>query len=195
MRLPHTLATIVATAICAGAGVAGAQKSAPSSSALAVGDNIRLRTAVYDTVGSPVTCAGSVASISGDTAVLNGANEHRFLRPSLSCPSHVFAPGEITALTVVRGDRGSRLRHAGLGALGGALVGGVVGRIADYRHCNQKYCSSDDREAGGIITMLLIGAGAIVGGTVGLALPAGKQWERVENIPPLRIARFTLRPG
>ncbi|MGI9089859.1 MAG: hypothetical protein ACR2GG_02010 [Gemmatimonadaceae bacterium] len=194
MRLPNALHTIVA-AVVTGAAItaaatAGAQQSAPSSSALAVGDEIRLRTVVFDTTGSGVTCDASVASVKADTAVLDQAAARRFLRPSLVCPSHAFAPGDITELSVVRGDRGSRLSHAGLGAVAGAFLGGVYARISTSGGGPNR-----NHEDDGIIAVVGVEIGALAGGLVGLALPAGKRWERVRNIPPIRIARFTLHPG
>lgn len=178
-----------------GASTSGAQEqSVPpaqvETSGLRAGSEIRFRTIAYDTAGHTTTCRGSVADISGDTAVLGAAVNRQFLRPALNCPSHAFLPGEITEASVLVRNRGSRLGHAGLGALTGAVVGAIYARISTSRGPSDRSHEDD-----GILAVVSVEAGAVAGGLVGLLLPAGEQWKRIGNIPPIRIAGLALQPG
>jgi ABC-type enterobactin transport system permease subunit len=89
---------------------------------------------------------------------------------------------------VIRGDHGSRGEHVGLGA----LVGGVVGALA-VRH------SARDSNTGVVNSRKLlagVAVGALAGGAVGFAVPAGPLWVRAGTARPLRvIAGLNVRPG
>lgn len=190
------LGVAVSLVSAVGASTSGAQEQPviPSTqvetSGLRAGSKIRFRTIAYDTAGRTTTCRASVAAISGDTAVLGPAVNRQLLRPARSCPSHTFLPGEITEASVLRGNRGSRLGHAGLGALTGAVAGAIYARISTSRRP-----AGSNHEDDGILAIVSIEAGTVAGGLVGLFLPAGEQWKQIRNIPPIRIAGLALHPG
>ncbi|MGI8508397.1 MAG: hypothetical protein ACR2MQ_03640 [Gemmatimonadaceae bacterium] len=200
LRTPVLLGVAASLLTLVGASTSGAQEQpvAPSvipskqveTSGLRAGNKIRFRTIAYDAAGHTTVCRASVAEISGDTVVLGAAVNRQFLRPALSCPLHTFLPGEITEASVLRGNRGSRLGHAGLGALTGAVAGAIFARVS-----NSRRPAGSNHEDDGIIAALSIEAGTVAGGLVGVLLPAGERWERIRNIPPVRVAGLALRPG
>lgn len=156
-----------------------ATPQAAETSGLHAGDRIVMRTLAFDTAGSSTTCRASVTRVSGDTAVLDEAVNPQFLRRSRGCPSHTFLPGEITELSVIRGDRGSRVVHTVLGALTGAAAGAIYATVSSNRRP-----AGSNHEDDGLIAVLSVEVGAVAGGLVGIFLPAGNKWERIRHIPP-----------
>ena len=129
-------------------------------------------------------CDGRVALVAGDTLVVAGAR---------GCPSGELRQASIADVRIARGDHGSRLTHAVLGVLGGAVVGGGIGRLAAGDGCRRSGCS-DGGYAVGVLTGVGLYAGALVGGTIGLALPAGTRWVAVRVPRHVRVAGLVLRP-
>ena len=144
------------------------------------GERVQVRIVGPETQLVGMRCEGWVDAVAGDTIVLGRQRD---------CPrgSHV------AVLRVARGDRGSRLAHAGLGLLGGGLVGGIVGRVAAGDGCRISGC--DDGELAVVITT--VGgavAGAALGTLLGALRPAGPQWLTETATRPLRVAGLDVRP-
>ena len=145
------------------------------------GERVQVRIVGPETSLVGVRCEGWVDAVAGDSIVLG---RHR------DCPrgSHV------AVLRAARGHRGSRLAHAGLGLLGGGLVGGIIGRVAAGDGCRISPC--DDGElAVAILTVGGAAAGAAVGALIGALRPAGPQWLTETVTRPLRVAGLDVRPG
>lgn len=158
-----------------------ASSSIPSVSGIHAGDRIRLTTTAFSTTdGSSFRCEGSVAHVIGDTLVLHDVSHPRRFRPDDLCPTSNLAPGEINAMWVLSRNRGSRLKHTALGLLGGAGIGLLAGTVAAE---NCRNCGDD----AGILAVLVAEGSVLLGGAIGLALPAGLRWKRVSSVPDLQI--------
>jgi hypothetical protein len=123
------------------------------------------------------TCEGSVARVNGDIVLIV---------PSQTCIINTSVAQQIASLYVEAGNRGSRATHLLFGALIGAGAGGLIGRLAAGDGCRIPGCD-DAGFAIGVLTMGGIAAGTIVGGVVGLALPAGSQWRALPHTRPVLI--------
>jgi hypothetical protein len=126
-------------------------------------------------------CTAWLGAIARDTLVLNR---------SASCArgSHV------ARVRVHSDDHGSRLKHAGVGLLAGAVTGGLVGRIVAGDGCTIPGCD-DGGLAIGVITLAGTVAGALVGVVVGVAMPAGRRWVQLDGERPIRVGTLDLRPA
>jgi hypothetical protein len=121
------------------------------------------------------TCEGIVFGTVPDTILI---------KPEYGCLKNNSAKTEISDVDMEGKSRGSRLRHFVYAALIGAIAGGVIGRLAAGDGCTMPIC--DDGEfAIGVITTAGVAVGATAGGAVGLALPAGRQWQHLSGIPSL----------
>jgi len=127
-------------------------------------------------------CFAWLGAVAGDTLVLNR---------SASCVrgSHVARIRDFTD------DRGSRLKHAGIGLLSGAVAGGLVGRLIAGDGCTDMGGCDDAELAIGVITMAGTVAGALVGVVVGVAMPAGRRWVQLDGERPIRVGSVDLRPA
>lgn len=127
-------------------------------------------------------CTAWIGAVAGDTLLLNR---------SASC-----APGShLARIRAHTDDRGSRLKHAGVGLLAGALVGGSIGRIMAGDGCTRPG-GCDDREfAIGVITLAGTVTGGLVGGLLGLAMPAGRRWIEMRGERPIRVGAVDVRPA
>jgi hypothetical protein len=129
-------------------------------------------------------CSAWIGAVAGDTLVLNR---------SASC-----ARGDhVARVRVYTDDRGSRLKHTGIGFLAGAVTGGIVGRLAAGSGCtNGGGCDKGDAGlAIGVITLAGTVAGALVGVAVGVAMPAGRRWVQLQGERPIRAASIDQRPA
>jgi hypothetical protein len=167
------------------AGLLVAHDAAAQSGPLHVGDRLRFRRADGAATRRP-WCMGRLTAHAGDTLVLIDAGR---------CLRGTVPAGAVADLSVARGDRGPRSTHAFLGFLGGAAAGGLLARLAAGDGCRVPGCGPDGGYAVAILTTLGVGAGAVVGGVVGLALPAGPRWVPVGPARPVRVAGLALRPG
>jgi hypothetical protein len=120
-------------------------------------------------------CAGRVTSVSQDTLIVVAGG---------SCARGSY----LADLRVIRGDRGSRVDHVGVGALAGVLVGALVGRAGAKTDPNTGRISQGPMWAGAAL-------GAAAGGAVGYLLPAGPAWVRAGSPRPLRVIGLEVRPG
>jgi hypothetical protein len=118
-------------------------------------------------------CTAPVTAVEGDTLVLTA---------NWSCPRGTY----VTDWRVARGDHGSRLTHTVLGLVGGAVIGGLVGRISAGDGCSIDGCD-DGALAVGVITVVGAATGALIGTVAGAALPAGQRWEYGESRRPIRV--------
>lgn len=181
--------TICAAAVLAllapPASMAGAQPRSDSASLVNVGDLVQLRGRPADARSAGSECEGRVAT-AGDTLVIEGAATNRL------CPRWVYAPGTVAQLRVARGRRGSRLAHAGIGALVGAAVGaGLAYAAVGTDDCTDSSCD-DIRYA-----LAIFGGGTFgtIGALIGALLPAGPRWVTVPVGGPVRIAGLTAQPA
>ena len=126
-------------------------------------------------------CQAWLGAVAGDTLVLNR---------SASCPrgSHD------ARVRIYTDDRGSRLKHAGVGLLAGAVTGGLFGRLAAGDGWSVPGCDDGDFVVG-VLTMVGTAAGAIVGVVVGVAMPAGRRWVQLDGEHTIRVGSVGLHPA
>jgi hypothetical protein len=186
-RLALTLALSVPAALGA---QAGAQPAAPDSAPVGVraGETVRLQARSRDAEGRRIDCDARVSALVADTLVLENVGRWS------PCPRRAYAPDDVASLRVMRGHRGSRLMHAGVGLLIGAAVGGVTGYALAGGSC-EAGCGSDGDIEAVILTFLGITGGGATGLLVGALLPAGPQWVTVPAGTPVRVAGLELRPA
>lgn len=174
-----TCAIVLAAALSGAPAMARAQASdvVPPR----VGETVRVRSPLVDGRGYRVECRGTVTSVAGDTLVLEGSTAAN------ACPRRLYPADSVQRLHVARGHRGSRLAHAAIGLVGGAVFGGILGRAVAGDGCRVSGC--DD---GGLAIAILTVVGTIGGGTVGLVVgalvPAGPRWVPVYGEPTVRVA-------
>jgi hypothetical protein len=127
-------------------------------------------------------CTAWLGALAGDTLVLNR---------SASCPrgSHD------ARVRIHTDDHGSRLKHAGVGLLAGAVTGGLFGRIVAGDGCTVPGGCDDAGFAIGVITMAGTMAGALVGVVVGVAMPAGRRWVQLDGERTIRVGLVDLHPA
>jgi len=125
-------------------------------------------------------CIAPAGGIVGDTVLLGR---------SANCSSG----SHLARVRVSRGDAGSRLEHAGIGFLIGAVAGGVVGRLT-ARGCVTQGCGEDAGLVAAIHTVLGSAVGGVAGAVVGASRPAGPQWIQLEPDRPIRVGSLDLRP-
>jgi hypothetical protein len=144
------------------------------------GDHVRVR--VTSPPDGPVglQCEAPVAAVVADTLALARAGR---------CPAGAY----VGRVEVWRGDRGSRAAHASVGLVGGAVLGGLAGRLIVGDGCRVAGCDGGTSVA--IFTVLGGAAGALVGGVVGALLPAGPQWVPAGGARPVRVAGLAVRPA
>lgn len=184
VRHPLVAGLLVLPAASLGAQVPSASGGASAPDTATVGARVQARI-VGAAADAPVRalgrrCEGTVARLAGDTLVL---------APGGACPAGAY----LADVRVQRGHRGSRLGHAGLGLLGGIVLGGAVARLAAGDGCRVAGCSDGDY-AVAVVTLggVLLGGGA--GALIGAVLPAGPRWVPL-GAQPLRVAGLSLRPG
>lgn len=115
-------------------------------------------------------CRGWIAALAQDTVILGHPR---------SCPR-----GRYTAdIRVARGTHGSRLAHASVGFLVGALAGGVVARVTAGSPCR----CPDGGYVIGIRPLFGTAAGALVGATLGAVMSSGPRWLQETTARPLRV--------
>lgn len=183
------LLTVAATCATCIAAEARAQDASASAGALRAGTRIRFSVARDGRVTA--RCDARVIATDGDTVRVapNGTPS----RPWAGCPDGAVARGDVAELSVARVDHGSRLTHTALGLFGGAVLGGVVGRVAAGSGCARGVRTCDDRGyAIGILTSVGILGGAATGAIVGLVRRAGPEWERTD---PARLLFVEAPPA
>lgn len=138
----------------------------------------QLKLEVVGPASGPVgtRCAGRVTSAAQDTLIVVAGG---------SCARGSY----LANLQVIRGDRGSRLDHIGIGAGAGGLLGAIVGRVGTKTTYNSNGQVNRGRMWAGL------GIGAAVGAAVGYALPSGPRWVPVGSPQPLRVIGMNLQPG
>ena len=127
-------------------------------------------------------CIAWLGAVAGDTLVLNRSE---------SC-----ARGDhVARVRVHTDDRGSRLKHAAVGLVAGAVVGGLFGRVAAGDGCAAPGGCDDGGYVVGVMTMAGTVTGALVGVTAGALLPAGRRWVDLRGERPIRVGAVDLRPA
>ena len=127
-------------------------------------------------------CIAWLGAVAGDTLVLNRSE---------SC-----ARGDhVARVRVHTYDRGSRLKHAAVGLVAGAVVGGLFGRVAAGNGCAAPGGCDDAGFAVAVITMAGTVTGALVGVVAGALLPAGRRWVDLRGERPIRVGAVELRPA
>ena len=136
----------------------------PAASMLGARVRFDLVSESADAIGlSRYNCEGTVTGATGDTVVITPQ----------TCAIYGSVRYEVSALQIEAGERGSRARHFFYGMLIGAVAGGIIGRLR-----------AGDDDAGYAIAVITAGGvsiGTIVGGAVGLILPAGNQWRALPH--------------
>jgi hypothetical protein len=133
--------------------------------------------------------ANEVVSADCDVNVLGFAHDTVRVKPNERCLHGEFGPVEIKALFFAGEDRGARGAHFAIGFAGGAVAGAILGRIVVGNGCKPSYLSCDDAGlAVAVYTILGAALGALTGGVVGLAWPAGPAWHPIPMPPNLTIS-------
>ena len=147
-----------------------------------VGELVEARIAGQTDSVSGQLCSAWLGAVAGDTLVLDR---------SASCArgSHV------ARVRVYTDDRGSRLKHTGIGLLAGAVTGGIMGRLTAGNGCTGPGGCDDAGFAIGVITTAGTLAGALVGVVVGVAMPAGRRWVQLDGERAIRVGSVGLRPA
>ena len=146
-----------------------------------VGELVEARIVGQSDSVSAQLCKAWIGAVVGDTLVLNRSS-------SCARGSHV------ARVRIHTDDHGSRLKHAGVGLLAGAVTGGLFGRIVAGDGCTDPGGCDDAGFAIGVITMAGTMAGALVGVLVGVAMPAGRRWVQLQGDRPIRVGSVDLRP-
>ncbi len=135
-----------------------------------------LRLEIVGPASAPVgaRCSGRVTNASQDTLLVIAGG---------SCARGSY----LADLHVIRGDRGSRVTHVGLGAFAGGLAGAIAARIGG------KNSRTGEIDTGKLWGGLAIGA--LAGGAVGYAMPSGPLWVRAGTPRPLRVIGMNVRPA
>jgi len=164
------------------AGEAQATVDADSAAGPRIGDRLQLRARLPDRRAWWVDCDGRLAARAADTLVIATTASDRV------CPHQLYPANTVARLRVAGRDRGSRLAHAGIGALIGAVVAGTVAYITADQSCRRGECGEGEGHwvAGAFAVIGGFGGGAL-GAGFGALVPAGRQWERVARTGPVRV--------
>ena len=163
--------------LIAGAPTLAAAQGEPT---LRPGEQVQVRVVGPATAPVGLRCAGSVAALAGDTVVLGQPR---------GCPAGSYDAD----LRVARGHDGSRLAHAALGLVGGAVAGGIIARVTAGDGCVIEGCDDGDLVVA-IKTVIGVAAGGVIGAVVGALLPAGPRWLTETATRPVRVAGLELHP-
>ena len=144
------------------------------------GEQVQVRVVGPATAPVGVRCAGSVAALAGDTVVLGQPR---------TCPAGSYDAD----LRIARGHHGSRLAHTALGLVGGAVAGGIIGRLSAGDGCVVEGCDDGDLVVA-IKTVIGTAAGGVIGAVVGAFLPTGPRWLTETATRPVRVGRLELHP-
>jgi hypothetical protein len=137
-------------------GIPVGRSVAPST--IAPGATIRF---VVGTDGRLVV--GHLSNLAADSLIIDRCT---------SCDRLRYSTREISRLEVLRGS--SRGKHFAVGLLFGAFAGLIAAVLVDAQSCHSDGCGLG-------VGAFLIGPpeGALIGGIIGFALPAGQRWEPV----------------
>ena len=167
-RVTRSLAGAALLAVVLVPDWAAAQEASPSRAPAAVAPGARVRVTAP---GGAEPRVGTLVALTPDTLTARWATGD----------SGAVALAEVTGLEVSRGLRGRPWRGAGLGFLGGAVIGAVWG-AKTYEGCNpQEPCidfAGSDAASATAGAIVLGAAGALVGGVVG-ALWRAEAWRPV----------------
>jgi hypothetical protein len=143
---------------------------------LAAGDTVRI-------VSAAGRYAGTIARITPDTVVVGAARR-----------LDAIPRGEVTRLERFRGNssRGRAiLTGAGAGLVGGAVLGGIAGRMVGRIHCKPENQPCTPGEHDPTIQGALLGEGVLLGALVGAMIgPTFRRehWEHAEGAFPIEAA-------
>jgi len=207
----RTLAAVLAVIPAA----ARAQSAAPDTTPAAAADSTRVPQAVYAApvygVNLTVTAPGTPDPLAAGDAVRVVSSAGRYAGTLTNVTADTLtlaAPGRLDALVradisemhrlVSRESRGgSILRGAGVGLLGGAVLGFVVGSAAGSGDCSasSQSCSpGKDKTAQAAFTIDGAVVGALVGAMLGPTFRRSR-WERVDASPQSRPERVGTLPA
>ena len=151
---------------------------APDS--LRTGDRVQVRIVGPDAAATDLRCIAFVAAAQRDTLLLERSE---------SCPHGTY----LADLRVARGAGGSRLGNTVLGALVGAVAGGVIARGSGDGVCSLGPCSPDGSTSARTATGVV--AGALLGAVIGAVLPINARWVEAGKARPVVVGALTLHPG
>jgi hypothetical protein len=140
------------------------------------GEPVRLEVVGPSSAPVRARCSGRVTNVAQDTLLVVAGG---------SCARGSY----LANLQVIRGDHGSRLDHVGLGAVGGGVIGAILGKMAG----KTTYNSNGQVNRGKMWAGAAVGAAA--GGTAGYFFPSGPAWVRAGSPRPLRVIGLNLQPG
>jgi len=129
-------------------------------------------------------CQGTVCGAIGDTVII---------APARTCGINGSVRQEVAALQIETGNRASRIVHFLYGVLTGAATGGLAGLLIAGDGCRVKGCD-DGGYAVGMTATAGVALGSIVGGAIGLVLPAGRTWRPLPGTEAVLIPQKTPEP-
>ena len=129
-------------------------------------------------------CEGTVAGATADTIRIT---------PSKTCAINGSVRHKVTALEIETGNRGYRIVHFLYGVVTGAVTGGLTGLLLAGDGCRVKGCD-DGGYAVGMAATAGIALGGIVGGAIGLVLPAGRSWRPLPRLDAVLVPEKTPVP-
>ena len=138
---------------------------------------------------------GPLRIYTGQLETLDGGNLH--IRAQSNNAELVIPTASVTRLSIREGTRGHFWAGAGIGLLGGALIGGLIGSTTEF--CIDS-CTREQAQQGAIVAGVILGApaGFLVGGAIG-ALSRSDRWrlvssnnQRISVAPRLSALGFTV---
>ena len=129
-------------------------------------------------------CEGTVAGSTADTIRIT---------PSKTCAINGSVRHEVAALQVETGNRGYRILHFLYGVVTGAVAGGLTGLLLAGDGCRVKGCE-DGAYAVAMAATAGIAVGGIIGGAIGLILPAGRTWRALPRLEAVLLPEKTPTP-
>ena len=126
-----------------------------------------------------------------------GVAQRLDIRPQSNNAAFVIPTTSITRMSSAAGTRGHFWAGAGIGLLGGALIGGLIGSTTEF--CLDS-CTPEEARSGAIKAGVILGApaGLLLGGVIGALIrsdrpsPASFKAHRISVGPRLGAPGFTV---
>lgn len=133
---------------------------------------------------SRYSCQGAVAGGTADTVLIT---------PLKMCTINGSVRHDVAGLQIETGNRGYRIVHFLYGVVAGAVTGGLTGLLLAGDGCRVKGCD-DGGYAVGMAATAGIAVGGIIGGAIGLVLPAGRTWRPLPRVDAVLVPEKTPAP-
>ena len=123
-----------------------------------------------------------------------GVAQRADIRAQSSNPAFVIPTTSVTRLSSGEGTRGHFWAGAGIGLLGGALIGGAIGSTTEF--CIDS-CSAAQARSGAIIVGVILGgsAGFLLGGVIGTLIRSDRSRSASFNDHRISVGPRLDAPG